>query len=202
MKNEDLRICFIGDSFVHGTNDPECLGWSGRLAVSARHRGYTLTSYNLGVRRETSSDIAKRWLDEARPRLPEFCQPFVVFSFGVNDTAIEDGKVRVAETESVENTRSILYAAKRLYSVVMIGPPPVADADHNLRVRRISALFAAVAEEQGTPFLPVFEALSGDPVWMAEVNRCDGSHPGAEGYARLAAIVEAWPGWWFRQGQA
>ena len=185
-----------------GRTIPSAWGWPGRLAVSARRRGYPLTGYNLGVRRDTSCDIAKRWLDEAKPRLPDSCKPFVVFSFGVNDTAMEDGKVRVAEAESVENTRSILHAAKRLYSVATIGPPPVADADHNLRIGRLSARFAAVAEEQGMPFLPVFEALFGDPVWMAEVNRYDGSHPGAEGYARLAAIVEAWPGWWFRQDRA
>ena len=38
MKSDDLGLCFIGDSFVHGTNDPECLGWSGRLAVNAWRR--------------------------------------------------------------------------------------------------------------------------------------------------------------------
>jgi len=198
MNSEDLRLCFIGDSFVHGTNDPECLGWSGRLAASARRRGYPLTCYNLGVRRETSSDIAKRWLNEAKPRLPESCKPFIVFSFGINDTAMEDGKLRVAELESIDNTRSILRSANGLYSVLMIGPPPIADADHNLRVGRISTLFAAVAEQEKVPFLSVFEMLSRDSVWMTEISRNDGSHPSAGGYARFAAIVETWPGWWFR----
>lgn len=31
-----MRICFIGDSFVNGTGDPECLGWAGRICVTAR----------------------------------------------------------------------------------------------------------------------------------------------------------------------
>jgi lysophospholipase L1-like esterase len=106
MKNEDLRICFIGDSFVNGTNDPECLGWTGRVAASAQRKGYNLTSYNLGIRRETSNDIAQRWLHEARLRLPDGCKPFVVFSFGVNDTTLESGKVRIAEAQSVENPHS------------------------------------------------------------------------------------------------
>lgn len=61
MRDEDLRICFVGDSYVNGTSDPDCLGWAGRVAVVARRKGYNFTYYNLGVRRETSTDIAKRW---------------------------------------------------------------------------------------------------------------------------------------------
>ena len=64
MRMNDIRICFIGDSYVQGTGDPECLGWAGRLCVTARRDGHEVTGYNLGVRRETSRDIAHRWLSE------------------------------------------------------------------------------------------------------------------------------------------
>lgn len=30
-QSEDLRICFIGDSFVAGVGDETALGWTGRL---------------------------------------------------------------------------------------------------------------------------------------------------------------------------
>ena len=33
-----MRICFIGDSFVSGAFDDECLGWVGRISASARRR--------------------------------------------------------------------------------------------------------------------------------------------------------------------
>jgi len=89
MKNDDLRICFIGDSYVNGISDPEYLGWAGRVSVAARQKGYNLTSYSLGVRRETSSDILKRWHQEVGLRFPSSCKPFVVFSFGANDTTRE-----------------------------------------------------------------------------------------------------------------
>ena len=36
-----------------------------------------------------------------------------------------------------------------------------------------------------------------DPVWMAEVSAGDGAHPGAAGYAKLAALVDGWECWWF-----
>jgi hypothetical protein len=33
---------------------------------------------------------------------------------------------------------------------------------------------------------------------MSEVHAGDEAHPGTAGYARLAALVESWPDWWFR----
>ena len=198
MNNQDLRICFVGDSFVAGINDPECLGWTGRLSALAHRRGYNLTQYNLGIRRDTSADIAVRWQAEAACRLPDYCKPFVVFSFGVNDTTIETGGTRLEETQSIENTRHMLGAARKRYSVLLIGPPPIADAKQNQRTRRLSQLMGEAAAEEGVPFLPIFDALIEDPVWMAEVGADDGAHPRATGYAKLAAWVDQWPAWWFK----
>jgi lysophospholipase L1-like esterase len=60
-----MRICFFGDSIVNGTGDPDCLGWVGRVCGAARKSGVDLTSYNLGIRRDTSADILRRWRREA-----------------------------------------------------------------------------------------------------------------------------------------
>src|SRR3954465_12905136 len=65
----DLRICFVGDSFVAGIGDPLCHGWAGRLTARTIADGQPLTSYNLGVRRQTSSDILTRWQYECDRRL-------------------------------------------------------------------------------------------------------------------------------------
>ncbi len=198
MQADDFRLCFIGDSFVQGTNDPEYLGWTGRLAIQAWGRGHRLTCYNLGVRRDTSSDIAAHWLSEAQRRLPNSCTPYVVFSYGVNDAMMEAGCTRVAEPVSIENTRQILRTAKIYgYHALLVGPPPIADRQHNQRIRRLSLTLGQVAGDEGVSFLSTIEALTDDPVWMAEVSAGDGAHPGAAGYAKFAALVDAWPGWWF-----
>jgi len=200
MQSDDLRLCFIGDSFVNGTNDPNYLGWTGRVSMLARERGHMLTCYNLGIRRETSSEIAKRWESEAQRRLPNSCTPYVVFSYGVNDTTIEAGIRAVAEDLSVANTRQMLQMANQLgYRVVLIGPPPIADRQQNRRTRQLSVAMAQVAESEGVRFLAVFDNLIADPVWMAEVASGDGAHPGAAGYARFAALVDGWDGWWFKK---
>lgn len=51
---QDIRICFIGDSFVNGTGDETALGWTGRLCAAAHARGFPVTYYNLGIRRKRS----------------------------------------------------------------------------------------------------------------------------------------------------
>lgn len=77
-----MRLCFFGDSFVNGTGDDDCLGWVGRLCAAERRVGRDLTVYNLGVRRDTSDDILRRWRREAEARLPPGCGGRLVFSFG------------------------------------------------------------------------------------------------------------------------
>ncbi|MDZ8264180.1 hypothetical protein [Nostoc sp. ChiQUE01b] len=61
---KEIRICFIGESFVNGTGDPEFLGWTGRVCRNAESRGYAITHYNLGVRAETSRYLKQRWYSE------------------------------------------------------------------------------------------------------------------------------------------
>ena len=89
----DHRVCFIGDSFVQGTGDPERLGWTGRVLRTPAWR--EVTGYNLGVRRDTSADIARRWQAECAARLPYGIDSAgVVFHFGTNDTTVENGALR------------------------------------------------------------------------------------------------------------
>ena len=202
QQTDDLRLCFVGDSFVHGTNDPEYLGWTGRVSILARQRGYQLTCYNLGVRRDTSNDIAARWESEAERRLPNSCTPYLIFSYGVNDTMIEERRTRVPELVSIENTRRILRTARQRgygYRTALIGPPPIADRQHNERTRQLSLAMGRVADAEGVLYLSTFDALSADPLWMAEVSTGDGAHPGGAGYANFAALVDGWECWWFRK---
>ena len=184
---------------VNGTGDPDCLGWVGRVGQALKREGWDLTVYNLGVRRETSLQIEQRWLQEVTCRLPEGCDRRLVFSFGVNDTTLEEGKLRVDFEASIACARRILCEAKQQYPVLMIGPPAIADADQNQRIAQLSEQYAVLCAELDVSYLSVYESLVKSPVWMKEAAAGDGAHPGAGGYAELAQLILNWPTWktWF-----
>lgn len=197
-----MRICFFGDSIVNGTGDDDCLGWTGRVCASARHSGFDVTHYNLGVRRDTSADIRARWRQEAERRLPSNFDGRVVFAFGGNDCIADDaGEVRVAHGEALENICAILSEASKWRPTLMIGPAPVTfDIAADKRIAELSNEFARVCAGIGVPYLPVFATLAGSDVWSREAARGDGTHPNCGGYAEYAEIVSRWEKWarWFR----
>jgi acyl-CoA thioesterase-1 len=199
MAVTDIRICFLGDSSVNGTGDPLCLGWPGRVCATAIQRGYPLTYYNLGIRRETSAEIAARWRQECARRLPPTIDGRVVFSFGGNDTAIEQGRQRLSLDTTLHHLRAIVQDARRHYATLLVGPPPVAEAAHNARIEALCQAMAGVAQELGVPYLPVCERLVQGQTWVQEAAQSDGAHPRQGGYAALAALVQAWPMWWFAE---
>jgi len=190
-------VCFVGDSYVVGVGDPERRGWVGRLAERSDRDGVPITVYNLGVRRDTSDDIARRWADEVAARRVAGSEDRMVLSFGVNDTMLVGGRPRVAPDRSAANLHAVLDRAPAVaLPVLVVGPPPVADAEQNRRIAALDAKFRACAAHLRVPYVAVYEALATDPRWMDAAERGDGSHPGAAGYALLAELVlPAWQPW-------
>jgi acyl-CoA thioesterase-1 len=194
----DLRVCFVGDSFVAGVGDPEHLGWPGRLCAASEHAGLPLTRYVLGVRRQTTVEVADRWPEECRVRLAGGpWESRVVLSTGVNDTTEEDGAPRSTPEQSVAALgRMLTGAARARWPVLVVGPPAVADDAQNQRIADLDARFARTCDERGVPYVSVTADLAADPIWRAEVAASDGAHPGAAGYAVLAGLVRpSWERW-------
>ncbi|MEM7556381.1 MAG: GDSL-type esterase/lipase family protein [Cyanobacteria bacterium P01_A01_bin.84] len=199
FKVKDIRVCFVGESFVNGTGDPEYLGWAGRICLEANKKGFDITYYNLGVRRETSTELRERWLQEVSYRLPMECDGRVVFCFGVNDTTIENGKTRVMKADSIKNFLDILSQAKSLYPLLMVSPLPVDNQEQNHRIAELSQEFSSVCQKLDIPYLDAFSILEKSQIWIDEARNNDGAHPRSAGYQKLAEIVENWEAWkiWF-----
>ena len=197
MAMTDLRICFVGDSFVNGTGDDDALGWAGRVCRAARGRGVPLTRYDLGVRRDTSALILRRCAAEVAARLDGVpCDGRVVFSFGANDATHEAGRPRVEPAATLANARALLGWSRGRYPTLMVGPPPIADDPaHDARVAALSAALGRLCAGLEVPFLDLHGPLSGDAAWRAEALAGDGVHPNAGGYTRAAVLVEAWAPW-------
>jgi lysophospholipase L1-like esterase len=197
---DDRRVLFFGESFVAGAGDPAGLGWVGRVVASSYSAGLPLTAYNLGVRGESSLEVADRWLAEARPRMRAQAAYGVVFSVGVNDSTEEEGCVRVEREQSVDALGRMLDGAAQLgLKALVVGPAPACEPAQDDRLRALSAAFARVAAQRGVPCVEVVGALCGHPAWALEAAAGDGVHPGAAGYEELARLVLA-GGWldWLR----
>jgi hypothetical protein len=67
------RVFSVGDSFVAGVGDPDQRGWVGRLAARSHRDGAPITAYNLGVRRDTSDEVCRRWASEVAVRRAMSC---------------------------------------------------------------------------------------------------------------------------------
>lgn len=209
----ELRICFVGDSLTQGTKDDTALGWPGRLVAAARDKGHDLTGYNLGIRRDTSKDIARRWKAEVEARLPATAPGAVVFSFGVNDMQSADGELfRVPPPESVKVAHAIVAEAKARWPVLWISPvPPIPghrtkdafpdlEEDYvNVRARKLAEAYAHVARELEVPYLDLYTPLSTRSFtrwrWLRALKAGDGIHPVASGYAVMARLIGRWDAW-------
>jgi len=194
---EDIRICYIGDSFVKGIGDPHKLGWTGRLSYMSQNSQRAITHYNLGVRGDTSTNILTRWEREAKVRLPNFSINCVIFSFGVNDTIVEKGITRVPIAQSMKNLRDILGVAKVKYNILMIGPPPIDNEQQNISIKAYDEAYNSVCNMLGVNYLSIFDKLVNDEVWMSDVRDNDHVHPRANGYELLSQYIYNWNGWWF-----
>lgn len=193
----DVRVAFVGDSFVAGVGDPSGLGWVGRLVAAAFAIGVPLTAYNLGVRRETSREICQRSSTELSTRLPAEVDARVVLSCGVNDTTWESDGPRLMPAESEANVEVLLAKFRaRGWPVLVVGPAPVGDLPQHQRIAELASRFAAAAERQCVPYVDVFGRLRADRNWLEEAAAFDGAHPGSRGYQRLAdLILPTWLSW-------
>jgi acyl-CoA thioesterase-1 len=200
----DRRVLFVGDSLVAGVGDPSGRGWVGRVVEASFAAGVQVTAYNLGVRGETSVQVASRWRGETGPRLVPGADTRIVMSFGANDTTIEDGKRRVDPDRSCAALGDMLDRAATIgLPVLMVGPAPVDDAEQTRRVQSLSVAFGELCGEHGVPYVAIVEPLLASTVWSEQVAERDGAYPGAEGYAALGQLVLA-AGWldWLRGSQA
>ena len=83
----DVGIVFIGDSFVAGYGDPKGHGWVSRVIGRTQHPDLDLTSYNLGVRGDSSADVLSRWRTEGMLRWRDRRERRLVLGVGMHDVA-------------------------------------------------------------------------------------------------------------------
>jgi acyl-CoA thioesterase I len=191
----DVRIAFLGDSYVAGIGDPDGLGWAGRLCAAVRRHGYHVAGYNLGLIRDTCAQGCRRLRDEVPARLPDGIDGRLIVSYGVSDVVLG-----TSSADFEESMVELLNEAARRWPLLVIGPTPAYRIDHDgRRLRDLSRRAQRACESASVPYLEIFDALVDAASWRDEAIAYDGYHPMREGYTQLARLVADWAAWrmWF-----
>jgi acyl-CoA thioesterase I len=192
ISGEHVHVCCIGDSHLQGHGDSGLLGWAGRLAVRALAEGVPLTYSNLGVRRETTPQVAARFEAEVAVRTAIAGHHLVVLSCGANDAIVVRGVRGTALPDSVAALTAMLACCERRgWLPFVVGPPLVGHPAQNPGIAEVSEVFRDVCTATGTPFADLVTTLGRD--WADSLRR-GGTHPDDAGYAHVADVV--WPLWW------
>lgn len=179
-----MVICYFGDSLTLGFGDESGLGWPGRLSNALMEKGKQVTSYNLGVRKDTSMQMQHRWRNEAMQRRLPDTDFKLVFSFGVADVAN-----KVPTEQSLAAGVAMLTQAKSMGDVLVVGPTPVNDRAVREEVTTLSRMVAGLCKRVDIPFIPTMDAMHRSFVYGSALNDGDGVHPTASGYAELAEHI-------------
>ncbi|WP_298332391.1 GDSL-type esterase/lipase family protein [Haloactinopolyspora sp.] len=184
----DVRVCVFGDSLVAGLGDPKALGWVGRVAARTPvSTGVRLTAYNLGVLGEGAEEVAVRIPMESAPRFARGSQHRVVVSVGVADAQ------RAVQPELSAAALDFGLGSVSVPALV-VGPPPVGDADLQARITDLDAAYADVCKRRDVPYIATAAPLARKAAWQ-RARSDDGVHPNQAGYGMLAYVVLA--GGWY-----
>lgn len=182
--------------FTLGVGDLGQLGWAGRLVRDFTPPDVRITYYNLGIRSETSTNLAARWERELVPRLRPDIPGGVVVSIGVNDTMPQNVDDHPIERTIVNLDSIISGIEEHQLPVWVVGLLPVADDSHNQRIQQQDTKFQAWCSEHYVEYTGVFHRMAMSPTWMREVKMVDGHHPGPAGYAELTHVLAGpWSSW-------
>lgn len=203
-----LKVVALGDSLIYGFGDPVGGGWVERLRRSwmgSGSSGHAL--YNLGIRGDGVSQVAKRLESEFRHRgeLRNRLPDLMILSVGVNDSARlgrSDGRNFTEFDRFQSEVASLLDQASQLCPVLFIGMVPVDEAkmpfldclyyNHEDQFRYKEATRLA-CQERGIPYLDLFSQWLGRGIgWCNSHLSEDGLHPNVAGYEMMFAQVTSW----------
>ncbi len=189
----DIALVCLGDEFVSGYGDGKALGWVSRVVGRTPLHDADVTTYNLGVRDESSAQVMARWRTECAPRWAGRNERRLVVGVGAHDL-----------TQGISTARSRLNLANILDEAAttgvgsfVVGPAPTLDAEANGRLEVLADAQADVCARRSVPYVDCFHPLRDHDQWQTDLAAGDGVHPGQAGYGLIAWLVlhAGWQDW-------
>lgn len=201
-----MNVIFFGDSITQGLWD-EKGGWASRIKqdIYDEHleNAKPMEDWNIVYMRasssDTSRDLNRRIEEELENGMVNSSHHWtVVFSIGMNDCGISEGKNKVSKKEYRENVQKIIDKAKKLADrVIAVGLIPIdeeklenqekSDKYLNSEVKEYEQILSKVCSSKEVKFIPTFDKLADEKDWNQ--NLFDGLHPNSEGHKKIYEIV-------------
>lgn len=191
-----IHICVLGDGFAYGLNDPYSDGWASRLLRQTVDGLGAIHAFHLGVPGENSQQVAAR-LRELVPRRVKGEDNRLILSFGLQDTAEQDGKPVLSNQESTEALKQLIVKTRQHFKLLMVGMPPVYDPQRNARVKRLNGIQHELCQKAHVPFINLYSALADDVQYKRSLLSTDRVHPDRQGHQKIADLIWNDRSWWF-----
>jgi lysophospholipase L1-like esterase len=208
-----MRVLVFGDSIAQGFYDSEG-GWANRLAAHYFKKSIdgknekNLTVFNLSISGDATPQLLRRFDAESSARIWPGEDFIFIFSVGINDSVVENGKVRVEQEDYSDNLRSLVQKARKFSNnILLVGlnacdekiTQPVAwnKAIHytNKQISIYESIIRKISTEEGAQFLPLYEVFE-EKKKHGEKLLFDGLHPNSEGhliiYELVQEVLESW----------
>lgn len=191
-------ICIFGDSITWGAGLPFRTAWANllrNLLENKNKKYYPIELYDLGIDRDTTEDLLKRFNAEARARQPNI----IIFAIGTNDSAYRknmyDPLVSIQKFE--KNLLKLTQEAKKFTDkIVFIGLAKGSDYKTVPLPRSITGkcydkenikiynnIIKKTCKKKHIFFINIINKLNDKDFY-------DGLHPNSQGHQKIFEIVK------------
>lgn len=189
---KDINILIFGDSITYGAWDKENGGWVNRLRLALENKSEAYFNiYNLGIPGETTINLKKRFDNECNCRFNNNDKTIIIFSIGINDSQLIEGKSAVLMKDFKKNIIELIDKAKQYTShLLFIGLTKVDETrtkpvswDNNINyanedVIKYNEELKKICKEKVVSYLDIFNLLDTKDL-------DDGLHPNNNGHQKL-----------------
>lgn len=195
-------ICF-GDSITRGESDAVYGGWVDRIKTRLIKQFLDTTKdrvsvFNMGISGETTDGLIQRFQHEFVTRLSDDKQNTVLFGYGANDLANEDGYFLVAIESYIDNlSHCIEFVLEKGAAVVLINITPIAahlnglaNVNNRIRddqtIRRYNQALLALSVKYSVDLIDVYTPFNAR---KEAYLTADGLHPNSAGHELLYQVI-------------
>ena len=195
-------ICF-GDSITRGESDAVYGGWADRIKTrlikqfveTGKDR---ISVFNMGISGETTDGLIQRFKHEFITRQTIDKQDTVLFGYGANDLANQDGKHLVDIESYIDNlSHCIEFALEKGANVVLINITPIAsqldgipNVNNRIRndetIRRYNQALLVLSVKYGVDLIDVYTPFNNH---KEAYLTADGLHPNSAGHELLYQVI-------------